>query len=1018
MEEEISNLLVDRELTKRKLDTWMKENDAWFPKRPKVGAYPEEYTPIHEVIDACVGVEDMMILERFIKAIPWALEKFACRDKSSYGGLPIHLATRKTCSHEIIRLIAEAYPEGLSRRDSNRKLPIEIVFDQLKDRFLNPRWSKSASVLVSLTPKCFLRGGQLLFDLLEYDGKRGPLDSVAEKLIERVPQCLYVRRGQSNFNPLEWALSQGPRLLCRGELLANDSVCSVLIRKADRKVLFREGQTRRIGRWRALGLAFDECFPESVVRALADKHPQCLSEMLSVEKQFPLREAVILGFTADLVGAWASRFPGAVSATDSNGQNTMHHARSASIMRALMAYDSNACRVADTKGRLFLHEAARHARFDPEMIDLCPEACLHQDMDGKLPLHHTLEGFSDDRKRVSFAVKLLMVHPEAAQVQDSEKRLPLHVLASSDMPSETVVSRLLEAYPAACCLADTKGRLPAHLACLGPRGFDELRALIVCCPVSTSAVDCDGATPLHLLADKLRSYHVSLRNVKVLLEACPSACLVRDNEGSLPLHRALHGLRRKKVAHSVVESVSAILDACPESAKEANATGDLPLHCCLRCRCITRELVCKLVDAYPEACFVLNDDGMLPLHVGLSCRIDPEVLESMLVMDGTRQVKMYPRKTYTSLWPCRGKYPLLRIIVGAFPSILSVHSFKEEGHRFLHELIMCPLSTDCLRFLLSVGSDFLHLTTGSNGDTILHVACRSEHMEAGHIMLICEADKTLISQANDDGLYPLHILCNRNIERLGNTNLRASLINASFRCELLTMSRNDETLLHTLLPGIRPRLKEATRNRSEPEDESSSGEEANANSLVGLKDETDVETILADVIRRVVEAAPESLAVPNRRGDPPMMALVREAGKGIDLDVVLKVVPNAVQFRNERTGEYPLHLAIRLGRRRDEVYNIFATDPTISEEKDADGYLPLHLWLVREEQDKELLDELLIAHEEAASIPLPCGTPPVVVAAASGDLDSIYRLLQCAPGWIRPSDRGERKRKRGSTFLI
>lgn len=101
------------------------------------------------------------------------------------------------------------------------------------------------------------------------------------------------------------------------------------------------------------------------------------------------------------------------------------------------------------------------------LLDVYPDATLHQDADGCLPLHEVAASSgSEDVLRA-----ILDTSPEAARVVDSKySELPLHCAcraADNGQPKLDMVLLLLEDYPEGALVPDADGRLPMHWAAEG-----------------------------------------------------------------------------------------------------------------------------------------------------------------------------------------------------------------------------------------------------------------------------------------------------------------------------------------------------------------------------------------------------------------------------------------------------------------------------------------------------------------------------------------------------------------------
>eukprot|EP01043_Picozoa_sp_COSAG02_P009021 COSAG02_NODE_300_length_25279_cov_159.676529_2_plen_1139_part_00 len=99
-----------------------------------------------------------------------------------------------------------------------------------------------------------------------------------------------------------------------------------------------------------------------------------------------------------------------------------------------------------------------------------------------------------------------------------------------------------------------------------------------------------------------------------LIQANPAAIGARNRNGLTPLHFAL-GCTTTEINASV-ETILEMCNACPEAVRVKNNTAELPLHVATA-KNAPEPVLRKLIQMYPDACLQANCWGSLPIHVGL-----------------------------------------------------------------------------------------------------------------------------------------------------------------------------------------------------------------------------------------------------------------------------------------------------------------------------------------------------------------------------------------------------------------
>lgn len=102
--------------------------------------------------------------------------------------------------------------------------------------------------------------------------------------------------------------------------------------------------------------------------------------------------------------------------------------------------------------------------------------------------------------------------------------------------------------------------------------------------------------------------------LSALIQANPAAISSRNRNGLTPLHFAL-GCTTTEINASV-ETIFELCKVCPEAVQVKTNTAELPLHLAAAKKA-PESVLRKLIQIYPEACLQANCWGSLPIHVGL-----------------------------------------------------------------------------------------------------------------------------------------------------------------------------------------------------------------------------------------------------------------------------------------------------------------------------------------------------------------------------------------------------------------
>jgi ankyrin repeat protein len=263
-------------------------------------------------------------------------------------------------------------------------------------------------------------------------------------------------------------------------------------------------------------------------------------------------------------------------------------------------------------GELALHVISRHAEAWSLLIDHVilqnPQALLHRDRMGALPLHHAAAHNS-----VAALEIVYMAYKEAVNQVDYRGRLPLHV--ASEFDALESVKFLLSTSPESAYTmvhrppSNSGGGLPLHVACRNFSSIGVITALLAENFASGKRTDENGDLPLHLIL-RGGGDEVDQVSVKTLLTCFSAAVSRTDMNGDLPLAIAL-----KHECSPLV--LNYLLVQYPNAATALDGEGHSPLYLALANDAEDR-VVLSLLNHAPYLAVAKDDPtGLLPLQVAM-----------------------------------------------------------------------------------------------------------------------------------------------------------------------------------------------------------------------------------------------------------------------------------------------------------------------------------------------------------------------------------------------------------------
>lgn len=214
---------------------------------------------------------------------------------------------------------------------------------------------------------------------------------------------------------------------------------------------------------------------------------------------------------------------------------SLRHPRIATL-KHLVSINPDAVRVADAKGWLPLHWAARNCSSTviiEYLLEKFPQSAFTPTLKGQLPFLISMQNRDTDIMEC-----LLRANPDAIDSIDNKGNTGLHEAVRWCNPAATL--RLLAHSPALIMSKNFNEQIPIHRLFvhlpdskrLRWHQLEVLRILIEHTPECVTVKDKYGCVALHLAA----YYNTSLEAVSLLRSVYPSATLIYDYQNKLPVH--------------------------------------------------------------------------------------------------------------------------------------------------------------------------------------------------------------------------------------------------------------------------------------------------------------------------------------------------------------------------------------------------------------------------------------------------------------------------------------------------
>ena len=403
--------------------------------------------------------------------------------------------------------------------------------------------------------------------------------------------------------------------------------------------------------------------------------------------------------------------------------------------------DLNAC---NSFGETPLHIACRHERVQivELLLEHCPNTVNNRSGTNETPLH--LACLHSD---VTLANLILDKQPSNIDIPDVYGDTPL--LNACRVGNVSVIKLLVEKGCDPLYVNENSMEMSIHIACRMQR-LDILEVLVKNCNTKVDTRNCFGETPLCIAMNSSCMDVVHFMVSKQLCDASLSLKAKHQSRNKIKEtgDNALHLACKLKD----LRLVQLLLDYCPVNIK--NNDGDTPFHIAAIDGSFS-VMKCLISSSNYPLDHVLNTNGNSALH--LACESGSLRVVQLLLDCCSVTLKNLKGDTPIHI-ACYKRYShLVRCLLEKCSGNLDYHTNKSSD-TFLH-VASKVMDIDTVKLLLGYCSATCQ---NSNGDTPIHIACRTNMQSL--VACLLERTESNLPIVNKDGQTYLHCACSGNPE--------------------------------------------------------------------------------------------------------------------------------------------------------------------------------------------------------------------------------------------------------------
>ena len=709
------------------------------------------------------------VLMSIINADPGSLKS---RDK--FGHIPLHHAAEKGASLQVIKLLHEEYPEGITSISDDKSLPLHcaLLHEDASEEAIRFFLMQNPDAANAKTHDGWLP----LHCAAEFHGSR----EIISMLYSANPDGIK-ERDDAGKTPLHWAVEKNSSL----------EVIEFLLEEYPDALLVKDRQGRLPLH---LCVSREDCQIE-ILRALLDFDADLTKTAVKTKMNgglLPLHCASQAQASGQIIKILCGHDKLGATALDDNNMLALHHAaespiRSVSVIDELLKLNPAGVLAPNKTKMTPLHCAlnsdapllvvkrlldgpvARQGS-KPQTSGHQSSAAAAKGNHGNYPIHIAAMKSSD----VGVITALYEAFPKGMYEKNASGARPLHLAAESSQ-NPKVIALLVEKYadlmkhaqhyqlkvdPTASKFKgaadeDSKGMLPLHYATAFNSNAAVVQSIL---DLNRKAIDkfCQGKLPIHWAISSPDhsssgqsglTKRPSLEIVKMLLDLHPGGIHTRDQ------------IRDKGKEKDVCEErTGGKGDGDDLVGKEHVKGGGTPLHWASICAESSPELISFLIKIDPSIAKKAKDDqGQCPIHWAMEANVLPEDAMLYLVNASGEALKTFDKK---------GKYPLHYALENGAPlAVIDVlldrapeacRARDSNGKQALHSA--CSNDSSCC---LSVITRLLEINTRAaseedvKGRSPLHLCAERPSVDLDVVQALFDAAPEMI-QNGKSGRLPLH----------------------------------------------------------------------------------------------------------------------------------------------------------------------------------------------------------------------------------------------------------------------
>lgn len=696
----------------------------------------------------------LMTIRRLIEVAPQAA---VARDK--LRRMPLHHAV--DCSNpreEVITALLMANPAAAKVKDGRGDAPLHIAARQCTDQDI-------ITMLLSIEPSVGSDIDSKRSTVLHHAVRLGAPLSVVHALILNAPAALGVEDHAGN-RPLMVALqnkASTPVVLALLDAAAmsaadvdehgNTCMHEAIVSKASIEVI------------RAL-------VENDVVVRVMNNSPKVI-RVKNRDGKTPLRRAIEVGASPQIVSALLRSDPTVITATDVNGLTALHHAAvyasSADLLHVLIEAAPSAAGIVDANQRSPLHLCAGDADAVRTLLEAAPAMAVAQDKFGMVPLHHAVRRGGPMDGLIALAEDA----PAAGAIADFVGQTPLHFAVNSLVDEEIIQAIVSSCQKAAVDIATSLGVSDwwRVLALLDERRKNET-ALVSRAVVSPTK-------EIAILDEKKNSEDFERKEEDVENELVDQAAAsVSNGDDEMQpyfgpasfystdpaiLGQALIRIcQQQNLAPDGPEwkQLLVMAELHPESLTEVDGrTGRCPLQLAAF-NGAPMYVLRKLLELNPATACLQDKWNWTALHLALRRQRPVQFIQALInaCPDACSIVDVNDKSTALHLCAADGQYPssLLTSLITIAPDTVTAKDSKARLP--LHRLAESGKATPNEFTTLLFASPAAASKPTSTGDYPLHLALRSG-TPPDIIMLLASTFPGAVALSDTSGVYPLHRVC-------------------------------------------------------------------------------------------------------------------------------------------------------------------------------------------------------------------------------------------------------------------